>query len=111
MQVDVASHGHEILPIRSPIIESAGEPPLTALCPPLTAIRKARRPTLKLFFLAFGPLQGWWLLDVCERKTDVDPAKFATTCSTPRKRATPALSSGSSFDFPIPGVIVLTRLR
>ena len=26
MQVDVASHGHEILPIRSPIIESAGEP-------------------------------------------------------------------------------------
>ena len=65
----------------------------------------------KLFFLAFGPFQGWWLLEVCERKTDVGPARFATTCSTPRKRAMPALSSKSSFDFPIPGVIVLTKLR
>jgi hypothetical protein len=31
MQVDVASHGHEILPIRSPIIESAGEPKIDPL--------------------------------------------------------------------------------
>jgi hypothetical protein len=36
MQVDVASHGHEILPIRSPIIESAGEPQLRAQFHPMS---------------------------------------------------------------------------
>ena len=54
------------------------------------AIRKAIRSTLELFFLAFGPIYGWHL-EVCERKTNLGHAKFATTLFDSRKRTMPEI--------------------